>query len=119
MKMSKEAIRVMVRFRPINARELSEQGSFQPVIKFIDKSTAEVAPTDGAANPITFNFDQIFDMSTTQEYFYSCAGQRVVEFCFLELCFLYFSFLPTVTCSRVTMEQFLRMDKLVLANLGV
>lgn len=85
--MSKEAIRVMVRFRPINARELSEQGQFQPVIKFIDKSTVEVAPTEGASNPTTFSFDQIFDMSTTQEYFYSCAGQRVVEFVFLHFYF--------------------------------
>ncbi|KAH6562445.1 hypothetical protein BASA50_010468 [Batrachochytrium salamandrivorans] len=68
-------IRVVVRFRPQNKRELSENGTH--IVSFDDDMTS--VKCESKDYPGVFNFDKIFDWSTSQDQVFSYSAGSIVN----------------------------------------
>ena len=73
-------VKVYARFRPLNQRELNTTGN-EISCQFRDEKTVALMGINqktGAQEPIPYNFDYVFDMSTTQPQVYDIAVVPVV-----------------------------------------
>jgi len=73
-----ECVRVVVRCRPLNARELADG---RQVIVGVDTKTAQVSlrPPNGTDAPKAFTFDAAFDPSSTQREVYVNTAMAIVN----------------------------------------
>jgi hypothetical protein len=81
-----EAVKVIVRCRPMNARE---KGLSCKEVVDIDNRMARCSitnPDDLKAPPKTFTFDGAYDTNSTTEQIYADIGFPLVEVCCSKLC---------------------------------
>ena len=72
---------MFARFRPLNQRELDTTGN-ETSCEFKDEKTVALMGINqktGTQEPIPYNFDYVFDMSSTQRKVYDVAVVPVVE----------------------------------------
>eukprot|EP00842_Homolaphlyctis_polyrhiza_P005530 jgi/Hompol1/5979/HPOL_004788-RA len=67
-------IRVVCRFRPQNKREIAEGGVH--IVNFDDDYTS--VKCDSKEYPGTFNFDKIFDWTTTQRQLFDYSASSII-----------------------------------------
>lgn len=76
---SSDNIRVVVRFRPPNRRELEEKVKARLFIDIIEGKQLILRSEDVCFGEKKFNFDHVFNHDTTQEQFYKIACQSVID----------------------------------------
>ncbi|KAA0161357.1 hypothetical protein FNF31_03817 [Cafeteria roenbergensis] len=75
-KESRDNIKVICRFRPLNARERREQGDDRCAVYGEAGTAVSLHTADQASH--TFRFDKVFDEASTQEQVYAAAGRPVI-----------------------------------------
>lgn len=78
--MSKENIRVAVRFRPISEREARETVHSTASFIFPDEKTVQIKSDSLTQSDQVFQFDEVFSPDTPQKDFYDRACKNVVEY---------------------------------------
>ena len=74
--MPAEAVKVVVRCRPLFGKELDENR--QSIVR-VDVAAAQVRITNAAGNPKSFTFDATYDENTIQKNFYDESAFPLVE----------------------------------------